>query len=125
MQRPPAPDRTLRWELHPAPATDAAPGPALAALAAGVADAVAAAAGAGDYTWHGDAPVTHASDVTLPPWWGSRPGEACAWGEASFGDAVDDEWLATAALLDATAAAPGVVGRVWDDDGERRMAKDA
>ena len=49
----------------------------------------------------------------------SGDGGPCLWGRLTFGDAVDDEWLAVWLLRGLTAALPpGTAARAWDEDGE-------
>ncbi|KAG0256791.1 hypothetical protein DFQ27_005496 [Actinomortierella ambigua] len=67
------------------------------------------------YLWHQDA---FSLRVDSGKRLGNDQGVPCLRGKTRFGDCLDDEWMIVYVLREITRQIPGVIARVWDNDGE-------
>eukprot|EP00884_Botryococcus_braunii_P000669 jgi/Botrbrau1/10602/Bobra.0358s0021.1 len=118
-------ENTVYYELHPSTA-QATPGQ-LAELRQSIMDIILPYIDT--YIWQKDPFNLQSSAVEPPPWGHVQPsaaasakplycGPPCIWGEVHFGDNVEDEWFIVWMLQEVTRKLPGVLARVWDNDGE-------
>lgn len=75
-----------------------------------------------NYIWQKDGFKLRQAPLHLQPWLKaaepSSSQERCLWGETSFGDNIEDEWLIAWILLQMTRQNDKISARVWDTDGE-------
>lgn len=72
------------------------------------------------YIWQSESFTLKSSIQQRQPWLKgqSTAGSACCWGQTSFGDNIEDEWLIAWLLLHLTRQNSHISARIWDTDGE-------
>ena len=72
------------------------------------------------YIWQHESFGLKSSFQQQQPWLKKQKtgSTACCWGQTSFGDNIEDEWLITWLLMHLTRQHSNLSARIWDTDGE-------